>query len=220
MAVTSLIGNRDPRVSDYRKVWIEDGETCVVGVYGPGTTLEITANWNSPFEGESAGSKSPFVGGVIQSGILKDTAQGLGYEGDSTLGEGMTLITTMNSRQVWEGNRPTSVSLELKLYALEDPDIEVMQPLAALERMIAPDTQAGAVETIKNIAPGRIPDEVQLNLGRRTIYKGMVIESMSLPYDKEVDSKGRFVRATVTLQLSTRSLVSKDMLKSVDYGIK
>ncbi len=52
------------------------------------------------------------------------------------------------------------------------------------------------------------------------VCKDMVINSISLPFDKEVDSAGNFVRATVNLQLSTLTMVDRQMLNSGDYGIR
>ena len=57
-------------------------------------------------------------------------------------------------------------------------------------------------------------------MGTKVIYKDMVINSMSLPFDKEVDSQGNFVRSTVNLQLSTLTMVDRQMLNSGDYGIR
>lgn len=190
-----VIGNCDTRLSQFRKCWISAGEVTIVGAWGAGTSKELTANWASPFEGESIGNKIPIAGGVAQAAT------------------DMTTITTLNSRQTWEGNRPTTFALEFKLYALEDPDTEVMQPIRALEVMAAPD--------VNDTQPvgGRIPDRVCLNIGTKTIYTDMVIDSISLPFDKEIDSQGRFVRATLNLQLSTLTMVSKDMLRK-GYGLQ
>lgn len=187
------IGNRDTRISQFRKCWIQGSEATVVGVWGPSTSKELTANWTSPFEGESIGNKIPLAGGVAQAAT------------------DMTSVTTLNSRQVWEGNRPTTFNIELKLYALEDPDSEVMEPIRALEFMSAPD--------VNDMQPagGRIPDRVCVNIGTRNIFTDMVIDSISQPYDKEIDSLGRFVRATLNVQVSTLTMISKDMLRK-GYG--
>lgn len=192
--MAGALGNNDPRVSQYRKCWIQgaDGAT-ICGVYGLGTSREITANWIMPFEGES-------VGGKI----------GAAAAGAGQVVTGMTLVQTLNTRQTWQANQPTSFTLELILYALEDAVQEVMKPLQQLEKWIAPD--AGGM--------GSPPDPVLLNIGTKAIYKDVVINSMSHPLDKEVDSQGNFVRATVMLQLSTLTMVSKDMLNSGGYGIR
>ena len=191
-------GNRDNRLSPIRKCWISTKDVTVAGVWGEGTSKELTANWTSPFEGESIGSKVQVGGGVLQV-----------FTG------GETMRNTFNSRQTWEGNRPTTFNLEFKLYALEDPDIEVMQAIRAIETMAAPDVGQHALDGLF----GAIPDIVCLNIGTRIMYTDMVIESISQPFDKEMDSMGRFVRATLNLQLSTVQMISKDMLNA-GYGLQ
>ena len=120
---------------------------------------------------------------------------------------GKTMITDVNTRNVWERNEPTEFTLEMQFYALRDPDKEVMQPLHVLENFIAPDTQAF-------FGVGNISKPLQLCIGRFCIYQFLVLKNMSLPFDKETDMKKRFVRATVTLDLATIAMISKDALKS------
>lgn len=188
------IGNNDTRVSRFRKCWLQgsDGAT-ICGIYGPGTSREITANWIQPFAGESIGGKIP----AAAAGVAQTMT-------------GATLVQSFNSRQTWEANQPTAITLELLLYALEDPVQEVMLPLQQIEKWIAPDV--GGV--------GTPPDRVLLNMGTKVVYTDLVINSASLPFDKEVDSQGNFVRATTTLQLSTLTMVDKSMLNSGNYGIR
>lgn len=192
-----LVGVNDPRLDNSRKVWISDGQTTVCGVYGPGTTLEISANWDSPFAHLTPGASAQVISGLLQ-GESKET-----------------LITTINSQQVWNGNNPTQINVECMLYALQDPETEVMAALRAFEDFIAPDVQSF-------IGRGRIANPLIVNIGRRTMYKELILNSISIPFDKETDSKGRFVRCTVNLSLSTSTMVSKSMLKDEKggWGIK
>ena len=192
----SVLGNTDKRLSDARKIWIADDQTTIVGAYGPGTSMEITANWMSPFEAATLGNTPLRTGAAFIQTVT-----------------GMSLITTLNTRQAWEGNEPTRFNVELILYALRDPDLEVMQPLRALEYMIAPD-----VNDFWGVG-GKIAKALQLNVANRIIYQYLVLENISAPFDKEMDSQGRFVRCTVNLTLSTLTMVSKQMLKK-GYGVK
>lgn len=66
---------------------------------------------------------------------------------------------------------------------------------------------------------GKIAKALQLNVANRIIYQYLVLENLSAPFDKEMDSQGRFVRCTVNLTLSTLTMVSKQMLKK-GYGVK
>ena len=183
------IGNIDSRLHYSRKCWLSDGETTIVGVYGPGTSLDINANWKQPFEGMTPGQVMEVIGALTQA--TTDN----------------TLVNAQNTRQTWVNNSPSQLNLELQLYALQDPDMEVMQPLHALEMFIAPDVGAflGGI--------GQIAKSLTLNIGRMVIYDKLVLNSVSMPFDKETDSGGRFVRATVSLQLSTITMITKDMLK-------
>lgn len=191
----SIIGNNDSRLHDSRKVWIASDEVTIVGAYGPGTSLEITSNMKMPFEGLTAGRGLD----VASAGLQATT--------------GMTMVSTLNSRQTWEGNSPHEFTVELKLYALSDTEQEVMKPLAALEYMIAPD-----VGEFWGFG-GEITKTVQVSIGKRIIYNELCLKSISLPFDKETDSKGNFVRCTVNLTFSSIQMISKDMLKK-GYGLK
>lgn len=190
------VGNKDKRISDSLKCWITGTQEAVVGVLGPGTNLDITANWTSPFEGDSAGDKFQKTGGAIQS--VTDT----------------TSITTLNSRQVWSGNKPTTFNVELKLYALEDAQSEVMDALKALEKMAAPDVKGTLpISTRDENMLGRVPGLVTINMRGKHIYADCVLEHVSAPFDKEVGKDGSLIRATVNLQISTVTMMSRDMIR-------
>lgn len=192
---TRIIGNSDARLHNSRKCWLTDETTTIVGVYGPGTSMEISSNWSQPFSEMTPGNAAQTAGGLLQATF------------------GVTMVKTLNTQQVWQGNQPTQLNLELQLYALRDPDIEVMQPLSALEEFIAPD-----VSWFWGI--GQIAKALQLRIGTMAIYQPLVLNSVSIPFDKETDLKGRFVRCTVNLALSTATVISKDLLKKGFCGIQ
>jgi hypothetical protein len=186
------VGNQDSAVSPYLKTWISDGSTVVCGVTGEGTSKDIQANWDSPFEGEDVGSKFEKTGGVAQA-LSNQTSK-----------------STFSSIQIWNGNRPTQFNVVLQLYALSNPEVEVKQALIALEQMVSPQ--------VKDVSPGgRIPNRVVINIGRRAIYPECVIESVSVPMDKEVDSQGRLIRAEVTLQVATLKMLNRSDI-AARYG--
>jgi hypothetical protein len=204
-----IVGNADSKISPYLKAWISqpdwDGKisTCVVGLIGPGTSASLQANWNSPFEQTNVGGMFEKASGLLQ------VASG-----------GMTSITTLSSTQVWDGNRPHSFNLVLSFYALRDAKWEVMEPLRELEKMMAPDIKAGdssatGLAALKSLAQsaipgGRIPMPVILNIGRRRMIPNCVIESISIPLDKERDRFGNLIRAEVNLSIATKVMLNKD----------
>ncbi len=190
----SIYGNNDKDVSDYLKAFIfggNAGDVLVVGMIGEGTSLEVVANWNSPFEGDSLGSLFGKVGDVVQ------------------MGTGLTATGSLSSRQIWEGNQPYLFNLVLKLYALSDPGMEVEGAIKALEMMMAPDIHMISLG-------GRIPNEVQINIGRNRLYERCVITNLSVPLDKERDSGGNLIRCEVNLQIETLEMVTLDDFTEID----
>ena len=188
-----IVGNNDPRVSPFLKAWIRQGLTCVCGVIGEGTSKEIVANWNSPFEQDTIGGKFQKVGGILQIESQR------------------TSKSKLASHQVWEGNRPHVFNLVLKFYALSDARKEVSLPLMALETMMAPE-----VAEIFGVA-GRVPQPVDINVGRSCLYRNCVIQSMTVPLDKERTGDGHLVRAETTLQIETLTMLNRSDIPRTFY---
>lgn len=203
-----VYGNIDAKVSPYLKAWIAQPDkeskisVCVVGLIGPGTSRALQANWNSPFEQSNLGGMFEKTGGLLQATTEK------------------TSVTTLSSTQIWEGNRPHTFNLTLSFYAINDAFREVMEPLRELEKMMGPDISAGqegdgpVMDFLKSAIPsGRIPLPVMLNIGRRMMIPNCVIESMSVPLDKERTKEGYLVRAEATLSISTKVMLNKDNIR-------
>lgn len=200
-----VYGNADAKVSPYLKAWVAQPDeenkisTCIVGLIGPGTTRSLQANWNSPFEQSNLGGMFEKTGGLLQATT------------------GKTSVTTLSSTQIWEGNRPNTFNLTLSFYAIKDALREVMEPLRELEKMMGPNIEAGkesdgtVMEFLASSMPGgRIPLPVILNIGRRMLIPNCVIESMSVPLDKERTKKGYLVRAEATLSISTKVMLNRE----------
>ena len=204
-----IYGNADDKVSPYLKAWIAQPDreskisVCVVGLIGQGTSRALQSNWESPFEQSSLGSMFEKAGGLVQATT------------------GLTSISTLSSTQIWNGNRPSTFNLVLSFYAIRDARKEVMDPLRELEKMMGPNIQAGqqgnsnwaekAISFFESAMPGgRIPLPVILTIGRRMMIPDCVIESMSVPLDKERDKFGYLVRAEVSLQISTKVMLNRD----------
>lgn len=185
-AAANCIGNADQRLADARKFWLqEEGGTTICAAFDT-ASLSVSANWESPFEGMTPGGVFSTAGGILQAAT------------------GSTLTKTVNTVQVWKGNQPVEIEAELMFYALRDPVAEVMKPLHCLELLIAPDT-SGII--------GSIQKPLTLKIGKAAIYTNLILTSVSMPFDKETDSKGNFVRAKVNVNLRTKTMLDKDLLK-------
>ncbi|WP_419660747.1 conserved uncharacterized protein, PmgG [Desulfosarcina variabilis str. Montpellier] len=197
----TIVGNADKNISPYLKAWIKQGNTCVVGVIGEGTSKEVQANWNSPFENDTIGGKFEKIGGLIQE---KTDA---------------TSKTLLSSAQIWEGNRPHVFNLVLKLYALADAKKEVMDALRYLEKFASPNVNEMAPFEIHagGLKFGRRPAPVSINIGRTALYTPCLIAGMTQPLDKEKTKDGHLVRCEVNLQIETSRMLNRSEIDRT-YG--
>lgn len=122
--------------------------------------IELTANWQSPFEGAGLGSKFPTLMALVQTAALEnvgDAAKGTAgaISGDGIVGglvkdvlkgaggglnefsekaQGRTGMTKLNSTQVFTGSPPVKIPLTLHFRAFDDPASEVQAPIDQLAR--------------------------------------------------------------------------------------
>jgi len=187
-------------ISDFHKIWISQGQTCVVGYIGEGTTREIVSNWNMPFADTSLEAKFQKTGAVMQAITDK------------------TLLTKLNSMQVWSGNQPYTFNVVMKLRALckdtsNSPiyDRFVEKAIEALELFMAPNLlDYGAIfAPIDGLLNTRVPQPVNINIARKVILTDCIIRSLSSNYDKEKDKRGYLLRADVSLHIETLSALTK-----------
>ncbi|MCV6588712.1 MAG: hypothetical protein OIF57_06745 [Marinobacterium sp.] len=177
------VGISDPGVSQHLLAYIQGPPGTVVGLIGEGSSRQLTANWESPFEQDSAGSSFERMGGLIQ------TATGATSKG------------TLQSTQVWNGNQPHTFTLVLEFYAWADADVEVKQAIIMLEQMASPEV---------NFATpfGRAPQLVSLQSGRMIMYPECHIEITETSIDGPKDSAGNPLRATVNLTIETKAMLN------------
>jgi len=195
-----VAGNADGAISPYLKTWIKRGDSVFCAVTGEGSTLSLSSNWETPFDGANAGSFFQKAGGLLQ----------MKTEG--------TTQTLLNSTQVWGGNQPLSITLNLLLYTLNDSIPEVENALTLLKEFASPEVNA--ISPVGNLVGGeaslgRIPDKVMLNVGRNFIYPKCVIGDISEPFDVVKDSKGNRLQASISVTLETESMINKSQVSSL-----
>ena len=208
------VGNNDSSISPYLKCWIKQGNTCVTGVIGDGTSKDLTANWQSPFEGDAIGSKHSKTGGLLQTDVIGEASGGR----FST--DGMTSITSLSSRQVWSGNQPHTFNLTLNFHALSDPKAEVEDAIQELEMMASPELKAMLPvggQTATGNSFGRVPDEVWLNIGRNVVIGPCVITNISVPLDGPRSRDGYLVSAQVNVGIQSFETLNRSQIPAT-YG--
>jgi hypothetical protein len=164
--------------------WIQQADETVIGAIGEGTSLEIAANWESPFAESSIGSRYQKTSGALQA-----------------LSE-RTTLTTLSSTHVWGGNEPYLYNLSLRFVAFKDPFREVEGAILALQKMIAPELNMA-------MPGGRVPQPVTILLGRTWVPKNCYVKSLSMGLDKERDQNGNLIRADVEVQVGTIQIINR-----------
>ena len=217
------------------KIWEVDRKGKKIGnvtVFAPTTQaeLEITQQWQSPFEQAGVESIRPTLAAMAQAGAFQPVmaSLGLGGDGKSQVGdgsivskamdtlnslEGRTGVTMVNSTQVYVGAPPARITLSLLFRAWNNPKAEVEQPKDqlvswALPKYLAPDgllvnsinAAKGNGGWIDALMPSETPSLVALHYKNQT-YKPMVIESISIPLDSPITNKGEFVSLIIPITL-------------------
>lgn len=217
------------------------GEMIETGyVSGPITddNLDMTLNWQSPFEHTGPENKAPSIMAMLQSGQFATVINALQASGivgsSSTLDgiadnaqqavrtlEGRTGITRLNSRQVFSGMPGIKLNMTLHLRALQDTQRELMEQYErimawSLPQQLANDSflsgiirQSGDVAgMLSALFPSQAPRMVSLYYGRLA-FPPMVIESVSHPLSAPKASDGHWIYLPVQIQMSTLTAMDR-----------
>ena len=190
--------------------------------------LEVTLNWQSPFDGAGPEARAPTLAAMLQSGAIQPIADRVGAGGAvkevSDTARGRTGITRLNSTQVFSGMPPARLQVTIMLRAWLDPGTEVEAPLDqlmkwALPKYLAPEGTllTAAVDWfqgdsrdvnsfIEAAMPSAAPTLLAVKYKNRT-YAPMVIESIGIPISSPSDEWGRFVQLQIPVTLSTLTAI-------------
>lgn len=162
-------------------------------------SMEVVANWQSPFESMGPESRAPTLTAMLQSGTLANTLSALiggGADEVTDTGafrtrlskeitevgselQGRTGMTKLNSTQVFGGAPPVKIHATAHFRAFKDAAVEVHAPLEALIRWSLPAKLAtfggiaGALQSFKNgqgVLKSILPSEAPPMVG--LIYGG------------------------------------------------
>lgn len=195
--------------------------------------LEITLNWQSPFDGAGPEARAPTLSAMLQSGAIQPIAERLGDGASSATKEvsetarGRTGITKLNSTQVFSGMPPARLQTTIMLRAWRDPGAEVEEPLDQLMHWLLPQYLApegtlltAALDWFKSgerdvngfveaAMPSTAPAMVAVKYKGRT-YAPMVIETIGLPLNSPSDKHGRFVQMQIPVTFSTLTAIDRN----------
>ena len=202
--------------------------------------IQMTFNWQSPFEGSGPESRAPALMGMLQSGALKPLIESIGAAAGRTVGSdigdkiksaagnldearGRNGMTKLNSTQIFSGSAPHKISVTLLFRAWRDPSAEVERPLEqfltwAHPQKLAPDGTmlTGALSFLsgeKGLIDAMLPSFSPCMIAM--VYKGrryapLVIESVGMPLSAPIDALGRFVQMSLQVTMSTHQSWDKN----------
>lgn len=192
--------------------------------------LEVTLNWQSPFDGAGPESRAPTLTAMLQSGALQPIAEKINTDlGGATkalseTARGRTGITKLNSTQVFDGMPPLRLQVTALLRAWQDPGAEVEAPLDqlmafALPQSLAPEGtlltafldwarsgQRDLTSLVTEAMPSMAPRTLSLQYkGRR--FAPLVIETIGVPLHSPSDEQGRFVQMQIPITFATLTAI-------------
>lgn len=184
-------------ISPYLKVYFTSDTDMVVGYLGQGSSANISAQWESPFENAS-------VGGV--TGAI--TRYGQQAAGGAQVFTGYTSKSSFESRLVWGGQMPPEFTIVVDLMATINAQVEVNAAITTLLQMASPQ--------LNNLTPmGRPPATVTLDIGRRLKLMDVVIKDVSYELDAPRTADGFYTHNKVTLQCSGDGMINKSDIPSM-----
>lgn len=215
-----------------------DAETVVKAAVTDDANLEVTLNWQSPFEQAGPETKAPTLFAMLQTGLATEVLDSLGLDKRDDPNskalkilqqfEGRTGITQLNSTQVFNGMPPIKIPMTLLFRAWRDPLTEVEYPFDQLMEWALPielakdstllsraaeATKAQEKNWIGTVLPSQAPTLLAFHYKGRT-FAPMVIESISQPLTAPVDSSGRFVELTVQITLASLAAIDRQYWQS------
>jgi hypothetical protein len=178
------------------------------------SSLEMTLNWQSPFE-QVAQGVAPTLQQVIQSGAAIDAANLLSPSIAEYLKstEGKTSITKLNSTQIFIGMPPAKFTVTALFRAWRDPKTEVMDPFNQLMQWALPVvlSEDGPISSMLKgggLFPSTAPVMIAVKY-KDAVYAPMVIESITKDTNAPIDRNGNFVELSVPMVLSTLAAVDR-----------
>jgi hypothetical protein len=202
--------------------------------------IELTGNWQSPFEHSGIEARAPVITAMLQSGALQSYAEGLLGKADpkdkatlvgrlktelvgaSQATQGRTGLTKVNSTQIFSGAAPIKLPMTLHFRAFKNPAKEVQEPLDQLAKWVLSKKLAAdgsIVAALKNFKLGQgflaslLPSEAPQMVG--LLYGGftfapLVLEAMSHPLTVPRSSKGEMLSVAVSITLATLTALDQD----------
>lgn len=229
-----LIASFYPVAKGNDGTWAKTGSGDTVRAPLTEASMEVSLNWQSPFENSGPESKAPALMAMFQSGAIQpwidllhgDKSDLDGLKGALTAAagqfEGRSSITKLNSTQVFAGMPPVKLQVTALFRAWRDTYKEVEQPFDKLMEWALPEYLApsgtmltnllsawkGGKSLVDGLMPSKSPRCIGLKYKTR-LYCPLVIESISAPLASPVDRDGRYIELLIPMTLCSLTAIDR-----------
>lgn len=141
---------------------------------------------------------------------------------NALFGKSQSLINPITSRRMWKGTTPLKLKLDFYFSAVNTVDREVIEPCLRLQRLVLPSKGdnfgIGSFSLPLLTPPGPSPlnpeqgDQIKITIGNFLILEQVIIKSVLVTYDNKLDGDGLPVNATVSLEIETYEILTKEKL--------
>ena len=220
--------------SEDGKSWNRIPDTLEVRAPLTEASMDVSLNWQSPFENSGPETKAPALLAMLQSGAIQPVVDavmsmaGVKDEKKEDVNqalkglEGRTGITKLNSTQVFSGMPPVKMQVTALLRAWRDPSTEVMQPFSQLMRWALPSELSndgsllaraaqyakGDMGLVDALLPSKAPTVIAMQYKLRT-YSPLVIESISHSMSGPTSGDGCYTELQVNMTLCTLTAIDQ-----------
>ena len=168
-------------------------------------TLSTESKWESFNELEVGGGIAQVVNAVAQ--VFRQS-----------------LSTRFSSRRMWKSTSPVTLTLPLRFEAAENTFNEVVEPCMKLNRMALPSDGGIGLFGIKLLnPPGPSPftlpgettnpgEKITINVGTYLTFNQVVVENVTVTYNKKLDTEGYPISADVAITFQTYEILTKQSL--------
>ncbi len=180
--------------------------------------LDVTLNWQSPFENMTLDAKAPAITAMFQNGMADSALNSMrkvfgDSEGMVSQFEGLTGITKLNSTQIFYGMPPIKIQCTAIFRAWADAMWEVEEPFNQLMEWALPkalaDNFASPAEGANILLPSKAPTPIAMLYKGRT-FKPLVIEQISQPLASPIDKDGKFMQLIVPMTLCSLTAIDRE----------
>lgn len=183
------------------------------------SNIELTGNWQSPFENVGPDQKFSSFSAMLQAGGFAALLEQLraAMPGNSLAEsaanqaaklEGRSNLTKLNSTQIYSGMPPVKIPVTAHFRAFADPKKEVMDPLNQLIRWHLPKKIGKSLIEERELFASEVPQIIGIKYGD-VILAPVVIENLTYPFTGPRSRDGVLTHAAVNMQIATLTALDK-----------